>query len=80
MSAPASANGAADGQPATAGPAEVAHAGLRGTIAAMAMTGMRAFTVHAGIVEETPPRAIFRQKARGLIRRVLSEMRSRPRE
>ena len=49
---------------------EVAHATLRGAIAAMAMSGMRAFTVGVGIVEETPPRAIFRQKARGLFRLV----------
>jgi hypothetical protein len=49
---------------------EVAHATLRGAIAAMAMTGMRAFTLDLGIVEEEPPRAILRQRARGLIRRV----------
>ena len=36
----------------------------------MAMTGMRAFTVNAGIVKETPPQAIFRQRTRGLIRLV----------
>ena len=49
---------------------EVAHASLRGAIGAMAMTGMRAFTVDLGIVEQTPPEAILKQKARGLIRRV----------
>jgi hypothetical protein len=49
---------------------EIAHASLRGAIAAMAMTGMRAFTVHVGLVEETPPQAIFRQRARGLLRKV----------
>jgi hypothetical protein len=49
---------------------EIAHAAVRGGIAAMAMTGMRAFTVDVGIVEETPPRAIVRQRARGLIRHV----------
>jgi len=43
---------------------EIAHGGLRGAIAAMAMTGMRAFTVDLGIVEQTP------QRARGLIRKV----------
>ena len=48
----------------------VAHAGLRGVIAAMAMTGARAFTVDMGIVEQTPPDAIAKQKARGLIRQV----------
>jgi hypothetical protein len=49
---------------------ELAHAGLRGTIAAMAMTGMRAFTVDLDIVEQSPPEAIMKQKAHGLIRRV----------
>jgi hypothetical protein len=49
---------------------EVVHATLRGAIAAMAMTGMRAFTRSLGIVEEEPPRAILRQRARGLIRPV----------
>jgi len=53
-----------------AGPAEVAHAALRGAVGAMAMTGMRAVTVHAGLVDETPPRAIMRQKSRGLMRLV----------
>lgn len=51
-------------------PTTVLHAGLRGAIAAMAMTGMRAFTVDLGIVEETPPQAVLKKKARGLIRRV----------
>ena len=44
---------------------EVAHAAGRGAVAAMAMTGMRAFTVNLGIVEQPPPQAIFKQKARG---------------
>jgi len=48
----------------------VAHATVRGAIAAMAMTGARAFTVDLGIVEQTPPQAIVKQRARGLIRRV----------
>jgi hypothetical protein len=52
------------------GPAELAHAGLRGAIAAMAMTGMRAFTQSAGIVEQTPPQAIFKQRVPGLLRLV----------
>ena len=46
---------------------EVVHAAGRGAIAAMAMTGMRAFTVNLGIVEQTPPQAIFKQKARGVM-------------
>jgi hypothetical protein len=50
--------------------AEIAHAGARGAIAAMAMTGMRVVTVDTGIVKQTPPEAIIKQKARGLLRRV----------
>jgi len=46
---------------------EVAHAAGRGAVAAMAMTGMRAFTVNVGIVKQPPPQAIFKQKARGLM-------------
>jgi hypothetical protein len=46
---------------------EVAHAAGRGAVAAMAMTGMRAFTVNVGIVEQTPPQAILKQKARGVM-------------
>ncbi len=46
---------------------EVVHAAMRGAVAAMAMTGMRAFTVSAGIVEQPPPQAILKQKARGLL-------------
>ena len=48
-------------------PAELAHAGLRGVIAAMAMTGMRALTQSLGLVEQTPPQAIIRQRARFLL-------------
>jgi hypothetical protein len=46
---------------------EVLHAAFRGIVAAMAMTGMRRLTVNLGIVEQTPPDAIFGQKTRGLI-------------
>jgi hypothetical protein len=46
---------------------EVVHAAGRGAIAAMAMTGMRAFTVNVGVVEQTPPQAILKQKARGVM-------------
>ena len=50
--------------------AEIAHASLRGAIAAAAMTGMRAFTVDVGLVDQTPPQAVAKQRARGLLRRV----------
>ena len=43
-------------------PKTIGRGGVRGAIAAMAMTGMRQVTVNAGIVGEAPPQAIFRQK------------------
>ncbi len=46
---------------------EVLHAAGRGAVGAMAMTGMRMLTVSLGIVDQTPPQAIFKQKARGLM-------------
>jgi len=49
---------------------EVAHAGVRGAIGAMAMTGMRTLTVSLGLLRESPPEAIARQRARGLLRHV----------
>lgn len=49
---------------------EVAHAAMRGAVAAMAMTGMRAVTVNLGLVDESPPRAILRQRSKGLYRMV----------
>src|ERR1700735_4846322 len=39
---------------------------LRGAVAAMAMTGMRTFTVNAGIVGQAPPQAIVRQRIPGM--------------
>jgi hypothetical protein len=48
----------------------IPHAALRGAVAAMAMTGMRVLTTSLGIVEEPPPQAIFRQRARGLLKLV----------
>ena len=52
----------------TADATEVLHAAMRGTIAAMAMTGMRSFTASVGLVEEVPPRALARRATKGLIR------------
>jgi len=49
-------------------PAAIGRGAIRGAIAAMAMTGMRALTVSLGMVEETPPRAILRQRSMGLYR------------
>ena len=54
---------------------EVVHAGMRGAIAAMAMSGMRTVTTRFGLVRETPPKAIFRQRAPELLRRIPRERR-----
>lgn len=51
-------------------PDEVLHAALRGAIAAMAMSGMRTFTVELGLVGQTPPEAIAKQRAQRLLRRI----------
>ena len=45
---------------------EVLHGAARGAVGAMAMTGMRVMTTELGFLEETPPQAISRQRARGL--------------
>jgi hypothetical protein len=37
-----------------------------GAIGAMAMTGMRVITTELGLVEQTPPQALSRQRARGV--------------
>ena len=44
---------------------DVLHAAARGAVGAMAMTGMRVLTTELGLLEQTPPRAISRQRARG---------------
>jgi len=44
------------------------HGAVRGMIGAMAMTGMRNLTSNMGIVDETPPEAIFRQRMPRLLR------------
>ena len=37
---------------------EMAHAGMRGAIASMAMTGMRVVTVSLGLVSQAPPQQL----------------------
>jgi hypothetical protein len=43
---------------------------VRGTVAAMAMTGVRQVTTGLGLVEQTPPEAIIKQRAPGLLVRM----------
>jgi hypothetical protein len=49
---------------------EIVHAALRGVIGAMAMTGVRVFAVHAGLIREDPPSRLTRKRARGLLAKV----------
>ena len=44
---------------------EMLHGAARGAVGAMAMTGMRVLTTELGLVEQTPPQAVGRQRARG---------------
>jgi hypothetical protein len=52
---------------------EIVHAKLLGVIGAMAMTGVRVFAVHAGLIREDPPSRLVR-KRRGRRPRWLVEL------
>jgi hypothetical protein len=45
---------------------DVLSGAARGALGAMAMTGMRVMTTELGLVEQTPPQALARQRARGI--------------
>jgi len=47
---------------------EIIHAKVRGVIGAMAMTGLRVFALHAGLIREDPPSRLTRKQARGLLK------------
>ena len=53
-----------------AGGGEVLHSTARGIVGAMAMSGMRVVMQHGGLIKRTPPQAIARERARGLMRSV----------
>jgi hypothetical protein len=46
------------------------HALFRGIVGAMAMTGVRLFASHAGLIREDPPSRLARKRARGALRKV----------
>ncbi|MGI8678314.1 MAG: hypothetical protein ACR2LX_06425 [Jatrophihabitans sp.] len=48
----------------------VVNSTARGVVGAMAMTGVRSFTGSMGLVGETPPEAVLRQKLGGLMKRI----------
>jgi uncharacterized membrane protein YagU involved in acid resistance len=52
---------------------EIVHAKLRGVIGAMAMTGLRVFALHLGLIREDPPSRMVR-KRRGRRPRWLVEL------
>jgi hypothetical protein len=43
---------------------------FRGIVGAMAMTGLRMFAIHAGVIREDPPTRLARKQAKGLLRSV----------
>jgi len=49
---------------------DIIHAKFRGIVGAMAMTGVRVFALHAGLIREDPPSRLTRKGARGLLKRV----------
>jgi hypothetical protein len=60
------------GQDDASRPRTMLHGAARGAVGAMAMTGVRVLTTELGLVEQTPPQAVARQRAprgqrRGLI-------------
>ena len=46
------------------------HAMFRGIVGAMAMTGVRVFALHAGLIREDPPSRLTRKRARGLVKKI----------
>jgi hypothetical protein len=54
---------------------DIFRSAARGTVGAMAMTGARTLAGGAGIVKETPPEAIAREAAGGLLAAVPSQRR-----
>ena len=48
---------------------------IRGTVAAMAMTGMRRMTTGLGLVQQTPPEALVEEARPGFLARVPTERR-----
>jgi hypothetical protein len=49
---------------------DILHTTFRGIVGAMAMTGVRVFALHAGVIREDPPSRLTRKQARGLLKLV----------
>jgi uncharacterized membrane protein YagU involved in acid resistance len=48
----------------------IIHATFRGIVGSMAMTGLRVFALHAGVIREEPPSRLTRKQGSGLLRLV----------
>ena len=46
------------------------HSAFRGIVGAMAMTGVRMFAQHLGLIREDPPARLARKQAKGLLKSV----------
>jgi uncharacterized membrane protein YagU involved in acid resistance len=46
----------------------ILHATFRGIVGAMAMSGLRVFALHAGVVREEPPSRLTRKQGGGLLK------------
>jgi hypothetical protein len=46
------------------------HATFRGIVGAMAMTGVRMFAMHLGLIREDPPARLARKQAKGVLKSV----------
>lgn len=58
-----------------AGDGRIVHAAARGVVAAMSMSGMRAFTTRLGLLEATPPEMVTDEHAPGFFRRLSQDRR-----
>ncbi|WP_329244855.1 hypothetical protein OG417_48570 [Actinoallomurus sp. NBC_01490] len=56
--------------------ASTVRAGVRGLIAAMAMSGLRDFTANIGLLEKSPPEVIIERHAPKKVKRLATEHRS----
>ena len=54
------------------------HSTFRGIVGAMAMTGVRMFAMHLGLIREDPPARLARKQAKGVLKSVPRRKRSGP--
>ncbi|PRX51008.1 hypothetical protein B0I33_101160 [Prauserella shujinwangii] len=54
---------------------EIAHAALRGAVAAMSMSGLRALTTRLGLIARTPPEVVTEEGGPDVLRRLTRRQR-----